>query len=295
MVLAGATTPMGEATGSAEEADEEQQQMQRMQLACMFQMQFAAMAQMQMFQQQMVANAAGGGMMPMCGADGAVAGGMMPVCGADGSVAGGMMPMCGADGSVAGGMMPMVPMMAFQMPFQMPAEMACPGGAAAPAAQEHSWDEPLACTPEEFAAMEEEAKQAEQAAKIAARESGSFVGLMARYIEDAGFGFISCPECKEFWDKTDIFVSGRSFMQSGIDVGDMVTFRVEKDGKELPRAVNPKTLDDLTAMRKRLGRMREAMKITSAKRALGAPGDAAGAPPPLMPRVKRVNMGPGPP
>merc|ERR1719414_1267758 len=121
-------------------------------------------------------------------------------------------------------------------------------------------EEFMMVTAEGMAALEQDIREEEKAAKTAAKEAGSYVGLMARYIEDEGFGFISCPECKEVWDKTDIFLSGRNFVASAIDVGDMVTFQVEKDGKDLPRAINPKTLKELTSLRRKLARMREVAK-----------------------------------
>jgi len=173
------------------------------------------------------------------------------------------MQMAGMAQMQMAGMMPMMQMgvpMASMMPMvQMPTATG----------KAREGEDFSACTPEDVAALELEIKEAERAAKITAKKSGSFVGLMARYIEDEGFGFISCPECKEVWDKSDIFVSGRNFVSSGIDVGDMVTFTVEKDGKDLPRCVNPKTLPELTKLKKRLSKMREHTKAaTSLKRSL---------------------------
>merc|ERR1719188_2478763 len=138
-----------------------------------------------------------------------------------------------------------------------------------PAAPE---EPPLITTKEEVEQLEQEFKEAEQLAKDKAKKDNSYVGLMARYIEDEGFGFISCPECRETWDKTDIFVSGRNFVASGIDVGDMVTFQVEKDGKDLPRAANPKTLDELTKIRRKLSKMREVMKANYGMKRHESPG-----------------------
>lgn len=202
------------------------------------------------------------------------------------------------------GMMPMMPM---PMAPMMPMVPAAPSPAAAEKAEE---DAQLAlCSLEDMTALEQEVKELEQKAKSSAKLKDGYVGLMARYIEDEGFGFISCPECKDIWDKTDIFVSGRTFMASGIDVGDMVAFTVEKDGKDLPRAVSPKTLDELTKLRKRLTRMREVLRSTGpAQAGAGAASGIAPLPPSLKrpsdalleahmlqgPGAKRPNLGAGP-
>mmetsp|Transcript_74967 Transcript_74967/g.232663 ORF Transcript_74967/g.232663 Transcript_74967/m.232663 type:complete len:225 (-) Transcript_74967:571-1245(-) len=178
----------------------------------------------------------------------------------------------------------MMPMMQMGMPMaaMMPMmQMEAPGKA-----EGDDEEQITSCSPEEIAALELEVKESEKAAKATAKSSGSYVGLMARYIEDEGFGFISCAECKDVWDKTDIFVSGRNFVTSGIDVGDIVTFQVEKDGKDLPRAVNPKTLSDLTRMKKKLSKMREVAKNTNMLKR-GAPEDGML----LMPDLKRMNPG----
>jgi len=143
------------------------------------------------------------------------------------------------------------------------------------------------CTADDLALLELKVKDMERKAKEAARIKDGFVGLMARYIEDEGFGFISCAECKDTWDKTDIFVSGRNFMTSGIDVGDVVTFQVEKDGKDLPRACNPKTLQELTRLRKKLIRMREILRPAGAAVKRGFQEVAGGA----LPVTKRPNVG----
>jgi len=167
----------------------------------------------------------------------------------------------------------------------------------ASAASVEEAEELVLASPEEMEALEEEVKELEAAAKKAAKEKGHFVGLMARYIEDEGFGFIACSECKDVWDKTDIFVSGRSFMGSGIDVGDMVTFQVEKDAKDLPRALNPKTLAELTKQRRQLNKFREAAKA-AAKRSAEAAGLGGGGNLEALgwaqpPDAKRANLGLG--
>merc|ERR1712045_624543 len=128
------------------------------------------------------------------------------------------MQMCGMMGAA-----PMIPMMHAMPMATMVPMMPLAAPAAVPSCDQD--EEQLGpCTHEDITATEQDIKDAEKHAKSAAKELGSYVGLMARYIEDEGFGFISCPECRELWDKTDIFVSGRNFVSSGIDVGDIVTF-----------------------------------------------------------------------
>mmetsp|Transcript_41869 Transcript_41869/g.112895 ORF Transcript_41869/g.112895 Transcript_41869/m.112895 type:complete len:286 (-) Transcript_41869:32-889(-) len=180
-------------------------------------------------------------------------------------------------------MMPMMQMgmqMAPMMPMGM--QMAPIAGQEQPVEEEDLGP----CSPEDIAALELDIKEEEKAAKITAKKSGSFVGLMARYIEDEGFGFISCPECKDVWDKSDIFVSGRNFMSSGIEVGDVVTFQVEKDGKDLPRAVNPKTLPELTKSKKKLSKMRDVAKASHPLKR-----SAPALPPGPLPEAKRPSLG----
>jgi len=170
-------------------------------------------------------------------------------------------------------MMPMMP-----VPVMLPLQPAPPGDPdAAELAQ---------CSFEDLAALELEAQEAEEVAKGEARRSDGFVGLMARYIEDEGFGFISCPECKELWTKTDIFISGRNFMAAGVDVGDMVSFSVEKDGKDLPRACKVRTLPELTGLRKRLAKLREILRVPAPAAGL----KRIGSPEPGRP-AKRANLG----
>jgi len=182
----------------------------------------------------------------------------------------------------------MMPMMQMAVPMAAMMPMAEPV-----AAVEEPEEEITPCSLEDISALELEIKEAEKAAKASAKESGSLVGLMARYIEDEGFGFISCPECKEVWDKSDIFVSGRNFVSSGIDVGDMVSFRIEKDGKDLPRAVNPKTLEELTKLKRKLSKMREQFKVANTLKRRAAMHVANDRMYAAMPDPKRMNLGMG--
>lgn len=196
------------------------------------------------------------------------------------------------------GAMAQMQMGAMQMAAMMPMmQMAMPMAAMVPMMQmpqcgkeEEADEEQISVSsPEDVTALEVEIKEAEKAAKAAAKDDGAYVGLMARYIDDEGFGFISCPDCKDAWDKTDIFVSGRNFVASGIEVGDVVVFQVEKDGKDLPRAVNPKTLKELTRLKRRLSKMRELVKAALLKRSFfGGLPPATGEP---GPEAKRAHLG----
>mmetsp|Transcript_118355 Transcript_118355/g.377273 ORF Transcript_118355/g.377273 Transcript_118355/m.377273 type:complete len:238 (+) Transcript_118355:3-716(+) len=191
-------------------------------------------------------------------------------------------------------------MMAMQMPmgagFGMPAMSGMRGQQPqlpAMSAEEAAEAAELArATVDDLALLELEVKQAEQKAKDTARLKDAYVGLMSRYIDDEGFGFISCAECKDRWEKTDIFLSGRNFMSAGVDVGDMLQFQVEKDGKNLPRACNPKLLQELTKLRRRLLKMRDALRTTAPvgqKRIHGGQEVAV----PTFPEPKRPRLAPG--
>lgn len=202
-----------------------------------------------------------------------------------------------------------LPMMQMQLPAT-PAVPAAPAGPSPEDIRRAEEDAELArCSLEDLSALELEVKELEKKAKSTAKLKDGFVGLMARYIEDEGFGFITCTECKDRWDKTDIFCSGRTFMASEIEVGDFVAFTVEKDGKNMPRAVTPKTLEDLTRLSKRLKRMREVLRSIGV--APAAHTTSAGGAPPSLKRppsnalleahmmqgpagVKRPNLGVGP-
>jgi len=191
-------------------------------------------------------------------------------------------------------MMQMQMMMGMQMPTMAALPAALPGGvlsqpqsAVMNAEEAEDAAELARCTADDLALLELEVKDMEKKAKETARIKDGFVGVMARYIEDEGFGFISCADCKEIWDKTDIFVSGRNFMASGIDVGDVVFFQVEKDGKDLPRACNPKTLQELTKLRKKLLKMREMLRPGNAGVKRGSLEVVGGA----WPGAKRPHLG----
>merc|ERR1740121_3544257 len=161
-------------------------------------------------------------------------------------------------------MAPMMPMMAGMMQGNMPMVPMMPQGPAAPSAaaiEKAEEDAKLAnCTLDDLAALEKEVKECEDEERKKLRKD-CYIGVMARYIEGGeGFGFISCQEAKKEWGKTDIFVTGMTFTSSGIEVGDMVVFAVEKDIQKRPRAVTPKTLVELTKLTKKLKRMREALE-----------------------------------
>merc|ERR1719281_1561554 len=52
-------------------------------------------------------------------------------------------------------------------------------------------------------ATTEQLRQAEESARKMA-DSETFVGTLARYDPDQGFGFVVCPECAPKWGKADI-------------------------------------------------------------------------------------------
>lgn len=124
--------------------------------------------------------------------------------------------------------------------------------APSPSASNHRTDDAqyAGCSLDDLAELETEVVELEQRVKASAKLKGAFVGLVARYNEDEGFGFITCPECKETLGRTSIFVSGRTLLTFGIDVGDVVSFTVEEDGKKRPRAINLKLYAELTKLKK---------------------------------------------
>merc|ERR1712032_713736 len=134
-------------------------------------------------------------------------------------------------------------------------------------------------------------KEAERVARVSAKESDSFVGSMARYNEEEGFGFVVCPECVEKWGKTDIFIGNKNFAEAKLKVGDAILFQVEKDGKDLPRvAETPKVLRALTIERRKLAKMKETAKADSMlKRSATAMTIGGGAA--ILPEAKRMNVG----
>merc|ERR1719401_3057091 len=71
-----------------------------------------------------------------------------------------------------------------------------------------------------------QARDAEAEAKKRA-PSGAYVGTLARFDHDLGFGFVVCPECADRWGKQDIYIGQKNVVESGLELGDVVEFRVE--------------------------------------------------------------------
>lgn len=152
-------------------------------------------------------------------------------------------------------------------------------------------DAPTVVGQDDIARQELQVKEAERIAKVMAKESDSYVGMMARYNEEEGFGFVVCPECVERWGKTDIFIGNKNFAEAKLKVGDAILFQVEKDGKDLPRvAETPKVLKELTREKRKFAKMKETAKADSMLKrsatAMTAGGGAAG-----LPEAKRMNVG----
>mmetsp|Transcript_54208 Transcript_54208/g.169385 ORF Transcript_54208/g.169385 Transcript_54208/m.169385 type:complete len:403 (-) Transcript_54208:98-1306(-) len=229
----------------------------------MMQMQMAQMAQMtqmqQMAQMQMTGSMMGQMMAPM----------MSPI----------MTPMMS---------MPMaVPVM--QTTGQPPP----PPGLPPVAVEDGSDVEPLLQLSEEalgerIAAQLMEVKDAEKATKNK-MDPGTFVGTLARYDPELGFGFVICPECVPSWGKSDIYIGQKNFVESGLDVGDVVAFQVEDNNGKPRVAMNPKILDDVTKLKRRLAKLKEAAKTvnTNNKRTAAAVSMA------FDPGAKRVSLGGG--
>merc|ERR1712012_108189 len=93
-------------------------------------------------------------------------------------------------------MQQMQPMMNMQMPTGVIPVVPVAASPAATQGAEDSSLPPLdSCTREDLVELEAEVKEMEQKAKESAKQKGAFVGYMARFLDDEGFGFISCPEC----------------------------------------------------------------------------------------------------
>lgn len=107
-----------------------------------------------------------------------------------------------------------------------------------------------------------EARDAETEAKrmVAA---GAFVGTLARFDHDLGFGFVVCPECAEQWGKHDIYIGQKNVVESGLELGDVVEFRVEDNNGKPRVAMNPKVLQEPTKHKQLLSRLKSAAKTVS--------------------------------
>lgn len=234
--MMGATPAASSDSSSQASQPQQMQQMQAQMMQMMQQMQAQMMQQMQQARpdgQGQQAGATASASMAMPGAM------QMPMM---------MMPM----GMMGMPGMQMMPMAMPGMPqMQMPQ---LPTAAAAPKPEE---SEPVACDLESISALEIEIDNEERAAKKTAKENNGYVGVMTRYLEEEGFGFIHCEECQREYGKDGIFINGRTFVSSDIDVGDTCSFEVTTDTKGLPRVQNPKLLKEVTRKKKHLERMKQ--------------------------------------
>merc|ERR1740122_280032 len=130
---------------------------------------------------------------------------------------------------------------------------------------------------ERIASQAAEVKEAEKVAKDKAM-SGTFVGTLARYDPELGFGFVICPECVQSWGKSDIYIGQKNFLESGLEVGDVVSFQVEDNNGKPRVAMNPRILKEVTRLKKKLTRLKEAAKAvnSSNKRSAGAMANLGG-------------------
>merc|ERR1719512_475735 len=137
-----------------------------------------------------------------------------------------------------------------------------------------------------IALQAQEVKEAEKVAKDNAM-SGTFVGTLARYDPELGFGFVICPECVQSWGKSDIYIGQKNFLESGLEVGDVVKFEVEDNNGKPRVAMKPKILKDVTKLKKKLTRLKEAAKAVNSSNKRMALFNEGG-----MPSAKRF-CGPG--
>mmetsp|Transcript_85385 Transcript_85385/g.226690 ORF Transcript_85385/g.226690 Transcript_85385/m.226690 type:complete len:220 (-) Transcript_85385:103-762(-) len=188
--------------------------------------------------------------------------------------------------------MPMVPMM------QPGAAPPPPPGQPQVAGEEDSDAEPLLDLSEEvlgerIAAQLQEVKESEKAAKESA-DSGTYVGTLARYDADLGFGFVICPECVAPWGKSDIYIGQKNFVESGLDVGDVIAFQVEDNNGKPRVAMNPKVLKEVTRLKRKLTRLKEAAKtVNNNNKRNAALAFVGGDGLVVQPGAKRVNLGGG--
>lgn len=136
---------------------------------------------------------------------------------------------------------------------------------------------PPPCDPHSIAAMEAEIREYEKQARLTTGSEDAYVGVFTRYLDDEGFGFIQCSDCLKPYGKDLIFINGRTFLASDIEIGDTILFQVVRDSKGLPRAYRPQPLRDITKKKKLLARMRsEALRQTISNAGLRA-GAGSGA------------------
>lgn len=171
------------------------------------------------------------------------------------------------------GMMPMVPCMQMVpvmqpmvpvMPMMVPAVGSDATGL--PKDQEEceaSWlelsDKELG---ESIAQKVAEARDAEVEAKKNAA-AGAYIGHLARFDHDLGFGFVVCPSCQEPWGKQDIYIGQKNVVESGLELDDIVEFKVEDNNGKPRVAMNPKVMKEATKQKRLLGRLKAVAKTVS--------------------------------
>mmetsp|Transcript_27012 Transcript_27012/g.68702 ORF Transcript_27012/g.68702 Transcript_27012/m.68702 type:complete len:315 (+) Transcript_27012:90-1034(+) len=139
-----------------------------------------------------------------------------------------------------------------------------------------------------------EAKEQERLAKERSPK-GTFVGTLARYDPELGFGFVICPECVPQWGKNDIYIGQKNILESRLEIGDVISFLVEDNNGKPRVALGPKVLSDASEARRTLSRLKDAAKTVSLRNKRPA---AMMVPSPVGPQIippplKRMNLGQG--
>ncbi|CAK0874128.1 unnamed protein product [Prorocentrum cordatum] len=150
--------------------------------------------------------------------------------------------------------------------------------------------EPISSMAEEalvrrVAEVAERLRGAEEAARRSS-DPDTFIGTLARYDPDQGFGFVVCPECASRWGKNDIYVGQKNVLENGLEIGDVIAFRVEDNNGKPRVAMNPKVLKEPVRLKKKLLKLREAARTAAAKR----PAKVTGV---VVPPPKRAALGAG--
>lgn len=94
-----------------------------------------------------------------------------------------------------------------------------------------------------------ELQKAEHVTKVAAAESGAFVGIIARLSSTIGGGSI---ECMESMRQYGMDVQIQQDQSMGLEVGDTVVFRVAFNEQGTPQAMFVRKLGELTQQRQRI-------------------------------------------
>jgi len=89
-------------------------------------------------------------------------------------------------------------------------------------------------------------------------ESGAYLGTFSQYDSDLGFGFVASQEVPR-----DSFIGQKNVIESGLEVGDVIVFKIE-DNQGKPRvAMKPKVLKDVTKQKRKLAKLKDAAKAAS--------------------------------